>query len=330
MTMMRSLVASWFFDRKIEEKRGVTVTDSGIPEVKPSPSVNGLLSQPLSKISGTVKSTTKSSPAWDEDWGPTTKGTATSLQNSRNNIPSTQPDLGFQPIQVNSLQSQFSTTPAVSSQQTALSCPPVDIEWPPRASTGVSPQLGDDNKQLNAGTSSTSSFNDIDIFADWPPRPTGSVSGAGASNNGTIGQPDNKNGSYPISSTPNSMSFQMNSNNSWAFDTHSSIEPIRQNQGNLTESAGSLGSGGLTAQSSIGFLKQSQGIPASGTYTDKKSTDLGSIFASSKNDQFAPRLAPPPSTAVGRGRGRGRVASSASRASHAKSQTEQPPLLDLL
>lgn len=316
--------------RKIEEKRGVTVTDSGIPEVKPSPSVNGLLSQPLSKISGTVKSTTKSSPAWDEDWGPTTKGTATSLQNSRNNIPSTQPDLGFQPIQVNSLQSQFSTTPAVSSQQTALSCPPVDIEWPPRASTGVPPQLGDTDKQLNAGTSSTSSFNDIDIFADWPPRPTGSVSGAGASNNGTIGQPANKNGSYPISSTPNSMSFQMNSNNSWAFDTHSSIEPIRQNQGNLTESAGSLGSGGLTAQSSIGFLKQSQGIPASGTYTDKKSTDLGSIFASSKNDQFAPRLAPPPSTAVGRGRGRGRVASSASRASHAKSQTEQPPLLDLL
>lgn len=330
MTMMRSLVASWFFDRKIEEKRGVTVTDSGIPEVKPSPSVNGLLSQPLSKISGTVKSTTKSSPAWDEDWGPTTKGTATSLQNSRNNIPSTQPDLGFQPIQVNSLQSQFSTTPAVSSQQTALSCPPVDIEWPPRASTGVSPQLGDDNKQLNAGTSSTSSFNDIDIFADWPPRPTGSVSGAGASNNGTIGQPANKNGSYPISSTPNSMSFQMNSNNSWAFDTHSSIEQIRQKQGNLTESAGSLGSGGLTTQSSTGFLKQSQGIPASGTYTDKKSTDLGSIFASSKNDQFAPRLAPPPSTAVGRGRGRGRVASSASRASHAKSQTEQPPLLDLL
>ncbi|XP_059449975.1 SCY1-like protein 2 A [Corylus avellana] len=311
--------------RKIEEKRGVTVTDS---EVKPSPSVNGLTSQAPSKISGTVKSTTKSSPAWDEDWGPSAKGTATSLQNSRNNIPSIHTDLGFQPIQVNSVQSQFSTTPAVSSQQTALSCPPVDIEWPPRASTEVTPKLGDSEMQLNAGTSSTSSFDDI--FADWPPRSTGSVSGAKPTNNGTIGQPNNKNGSYPISSTPNSMSFQMNSNNSWAFDTLNSVEPVRQNQLNLTQTAGSLGSGGLIAQSSIGFLKQSQGIPASSTYTDKKSTDLGSIFASSKNEPSALRLAPPPSTAVGRGRGRGRAASSASRASHAKSQTEQPPLLDLL
>jgi SCY1-like protein 2 len=325
VTMMRSLVASWFFDRKIEEKRGVTVTDS---EVKPSPSINGLTSQAPSKISGTVKSTTKSSPAWDEDWGPSTKGTATSLQNSRNNIPSTHPDLGFQPIQVNSLQSQFLTTPAVSSQQTALSCPPVDIEWPPRASTEVTPQLGDSEKQLNTGASSTSSFDDI--FADWPPRSTGLVSGAKSANNGTIGQPTNKNGSYPISSTPNSMSFQMNSNNSWAFDTLSSVEPVRQNQANATQTAGSLGSGGLIAQNSIGFLKQSQGIPAPSTYTDKKSTDLGSIFASSKNEPSAPRLAPPPSTAVGRGRGRGRAVSSASRASHAKSQTEQPPLLDLL
>jgi SCY1-like protein 2 len=63
-------------------------------------------------------------------------------------------------------------------------------------------------------------------------------------------------------------------------------------------------------------------IFASSTYTNKKSTDLGSIFASKKNELFVPRLAPWPSTTVGKGRVRGRAASLASRASHAKSQTE--------
>ncbi|KAF3944446.1 hypothetical protein CMV_029081 [Castanea mollissima] len=314
--------------RRIEEKRGVTVTDSGIPEVKSSPSVNGLLSQEsLSKVSGTVSSTMKGSPAWDEDWGPTTKGRATSLQNSTNNNPSTNPVLGFQPIQVTSLQSQSSMIPTISSQQTAVSCPPVDIEWPPRVSSAVTPQLEDGEKQLNAGGSSTSSFDDVDPFADWPPRPTGSVSGAGMYNNGTTGQPTNKYGSSSVSSTSNSMNFQMNN---WGLNSHSSFEPIRENQGNPTLTTGSLGVGGINPLSSIAYLKQSQGIPASGTYTDKKLTDIGSIFASSKNEQSAPRLAPPPSTVVGRGRGRGRGASLASRTSHAKSQSEQPPLLDLL
>ena len=304
------------------------MTDSGIPEVKPSPSVNGLLSQEsLSKVSGTVSSTMKSSPAWDEDWGPTTKGRATSLQNSTNNNPSTNPVLGFQPIQVTSLQSQSLMIPTISSQQTAVSCPPVDIEWPPRVSSAVTPQLEDGEKQLNAGASSTSSFDDVDPFADWPPRPTGSVRGAGMYNNGTMGQPTNKYGSSSVSSASNSMNFQMNN---WGLNSHSSFEPIRENQGNPTLTTGSLGGGGINPLSSIAFLKQSQGIPASGTYTDKKSTDIGSIFASSKNEQSAPRLAPPPSTAVGRGRGRGRGASLASRTSHAKSQSEQPPLLDLL
>jgi SCY1-like protein 2 len=332
LAVIKSLMVSWFYDRKIEEKRGVTVTDSGIPEVKPSPSVNGLLSQASSKVSGTVNSTVKSSPTWDEDWGltPTTKGPATSLQNSTNN-PSTNPVLGFQPIPVTSLQSQSSMIPTMSSQQTAVSCPPVDIEWPPRASSRVTPQIEDAEKQLNAGASSTSSFDDIDPFADWPPRPTGSVSGAGTYNNGTMGKPTNKYGSSSLSSTSNkSMNFQTNTNSTWAFNTHSSLEPIRENQGNPTLTSGSLGGGGVNPLSSIAFLKQTQGIPASDNYTDKRLTDIGSIFASSKNEQSAPRLAPPPSTAVGRGRGRGRGASSASRTSHAKSQSEQPPLLDLL
>ncbi|KAF2290566.1 hypothetical protein GH714_014440 [Hevea brasiliensis] len=58
---------------------------------------------------------------------------------------------------------------AVPGQQTTASCPPVDIEWPPQASSGVTPQLRDADKQLNTGASSSSSFDDLDPFANWPP-----------------------------------------------------------------------------------------------------------------------------------------------------------------
>ncbi|KAF3440970.1 hypothetical protein FNV43_RR19256 [Rhamnella rubrinervis] len=312
--------------RKIEEKRGVTVTDSGIPEVKPSLPVNGMQSHASSK---TNTSTTKSNSAWDEDWGPITKQRAASLQNSTNNIPtSTDPVLGKQPIQVTSLQVQSLPIPAVSNNQTAASCPPVDIEWPPRTSSGAAPQYGDAEKQLNTGASSTSSFDDIDPFADWPPRSSGSaVSGVGISNNGTLGVPATKYGSSSNPNTSNNMNFQSHNNSSWTFDTQSSIEQMRPNQSNSLNT-GSLGSGSVIPQSSIGFLKQNQGMAASSTYTDKKPTDLGSIFATSKNEQTAPRLAPPPSTAVGRGRGRGRGTSRSSQVKPPSS--EQPPLLDLL
>ncbi|KAI5311668.1 hypothetical protein L3X38_040841 [Prunus dulcis] len=309
--------------RKIEEKRGVTVTDSGIPEGKPSASANGLQSQVPGKISGTVATAANGSPGWDEDWGPIRKQPSNSLQNSTNSITSTYPIQGIEPIQVTSSRT------AVSSQQTPVSCPPVDIEWPPRASSGVTP-LGDAEKQSNAGASSSSSFDDIDPFANWPPRPSGSVSGTGPSNNGAIESPRNKYGPNSLSSTSNSMNLYSNDNDSWAFGTQSSVEQIGLNQGNATLNTGSLGSSGFNPQSSIGFLKQTQSISASSAYTDKKSADLGSIFASGNNAQRAPRLAPPPSTAVGRGRGRGKGASSVSRSSHAKSASEQPPLLDLL
>lgn len=69
---------------------------------------------------------------------------------------------------------------------------------------------------------------------------------------------------------------------------------------------------------SIGFLRNNQ-----------KTTDLGSIFASSSKSPQAPRLAPPPQTAVGRGRG-GRNQGQSGRQSRPKPSSEQPPLLDLL
>lgn len=319
----------WVYYRMIEEKRGVTVTDSGIPEVKSSSFLNGLQSQASSITSGTVAPASKSSTSWDEDWGTIRKGPAAAHQPTTSNPSSTPSISGSQPIHLMSSHSQSSMISTVSSQQTAVSCPPVDIEWPPRAALGVTPKLGDRDKQLNAGASSTSSFDDADPFADWPPPTSGISGGSLTSNNGTIGPLANNYSSSLITSTPNSMNFQTNGNDSWVFNDRSSFEPLKPNQGTSILNANSLNSG-LNPQNSIGFLKQSQGMSTLGSYSDKKSTDLGSIFGSSKNEQTAPKLAPPPSTAVGRGRGRGRGGTSTSRSSHAKPQSEQPPLLDLL
>ncbi|KAF2290581.1 hypothetical protein GH714_014520 [Hevea brasiliensis] len=146
------------------KKRGVTVTDSGVPEVKTAPFPNGLQSQALSKTSGTVPPASKKS----------------------------------------------SLISAVPGQQTTASCPPVDIEWPPRASSSVTPQLRDADKQLNTGASCSSSFDDLDPFANWPPRPSGSSSASGTSNNGSLGSMGNNYSTSLNASMPNNMNFQAN------------------------------------------------------------------------------------------------------------------------
>ncbi|KAJ4713856.1 ARM repeat kinase family protein [Melia azedarach] len=266
--------------RKIEEKRGVTVTETGFPEVKTTPVPNGLQSQALGKTGGPVPSAAKSSSSWDEDWGPVTKGSANSHQPSVSNTSSTKTVSGHR-----LLQSRNSQSPDIEKQQ------PI------------------------AGVSSSPSFDDIDPFADWPPRRSGTSSGLGTPSNGNIGLPTNSFSSSLTTNTSNNTSFQTNGNNSWASNNNSS-----------TLNTVSLSSGGVNNLNSIAYLKQSQ------THnTDKKSVDLGSIFGSSRTEQTAPRLAPPPSTAVGRGRVRGRGATnSTSRPSHVKPSSEQPPLLDLL
>uniref|UniRef100_A0A6M2E672 Protein kinase domain-containing protein n=1 Tax=Populus davidiana TaxID=266767 RepID=A0A6M2E672_9ROSI len=314
--------------RMIEEKRGVTVTDSGIPEVKSSSFPNGIQPQASSKTSGTVAPAAKGSTSWDEDWGPVSKGSATAHRALASNSSPTPSISANQPVQLTFLQSESPMTSAVSSRQTAVSCPPIDIEWPPRASSTVT-QLDIGNKQMDAGATSTSSFNEIDPFADWPPRPSGTSSGSGASNNGTTGLQPNSYSSNLITNTPDIMNFQNKGNISWAFNNQSSLDPLKPNQGTSAVNSGSLNSG-PNPQSSIGFLKQNQNTSILGSYNNTKPTDLGSIFGSSKNEQTAIKLAPPPSSAVGRGRGRGRGGTSTLRSSHAKPQSEQPPLLDLL
>lgn len=314
--------------RMIEEKRGVTVTDSGIPEVKSSSFPNGIQPPASSKTSGTVAPAAKGSTSWDEDWGPVSKGSATAHRALASNSAPTPSISANQPVQLTFLQSESPMTSAVSSRQTAVSCPPIDIEWPPRASSTVT-QLDIGNKQMDAGATSTSSFNEIDPFADWPPRPSGISSGSGASNNGTTGLQPNSYSSNLITNTPDIMNFQNKGNISWAFNNQSSLDPLKPNQGTSAVNSGSLNSG-PNPQSSIGFLKQNQNTSILGSYNNTKPTDLGSIFGSSKNEQTAIKLAPPPTSAVGRGRGRGRGGTSTLRSSHAKPQSEQPPLLDLL
>lgn len=304
-----------FHYRKIEEKRGVTVTDSGIPEVKSSLLSNGLQSQALDKTSGTVASATRSNPSWDEDWGPITKGSTNSHQSSISNSSSTRTVSSNQPIQSVPVQLQPSIVAAISSPQAAESCPAVDVEWPPRATSVMNSQSREGEKQQpNAGLSSSSSFDEIDPFADWPPRRSGASSGSGTPSNGNMGAMTNNFSSGLMTNTLNSMNFQTNGSNSWASNNHTSA---------LNTS--SLNSGGLNNLNSIGFMKQTQSINS-----DKKSNDLGSIFSSSKTEQTAPKLAPPPSNVVGRGRGRGRGVITTSRPSHVKPSSEQPPLLDLL
>lgn len=317
--------------RMIEEKRGVTVTDSGIPEVKSSSFPNGIQPQASSKTSGTVAPAAKGSTSWDEDWGPVSKGSATAHRALASNSLPTPSISANQPVQLTFFQSESPMTSAVSSRQTAVSCPPIDIEWPPRASSTVT-QLDIGNKQMDAGATSTSSFNEIDPFADWPPRPSGTSGGSGASNNGTTGLQPNSYSSNLTTNTPDIMNFQNKGNISWAFNNQSSLDPLKPNQGTSAVNFGSSLNSGPNPQSSIGFLKQNQNTSTLGSYNHTKPTDLGSIFGSSKNEQTAIKLAPPPSSAVGRGRGRGRGMGGTStlRSSHAKPQSEQPPLLDLL
>ncbi|KAG8633538.1 SCY1-like protein 2 isoform X2 [Manihot esculenta] len=323
--------------RMIEEKRGVTVTDSGIPEVKPTPVPNGLHSQASSKTSGTVARASQNSASWDEGWGPVSNGPTTMNQPSISKSLSTPSISSNQPIQLTSLQSESSLITAVSGQQTATSCPAVDIEWPPQASSGVTPKLDYVDKQSQASNMQTtsSSFDDLDPFADWPPRPSGTSTASGTSTNGSLGSLANNCGTNLKASTDNSMSFQANGNNSLAFNNPQSVESLKSIQKTSTIDVGSLNSG-HNPQSSIGFMKQNQDISTLDSYNDGRSMDLGSIFGSSKKGQLAPKLAPPPSTTAGRGRvrvrgrGRGRGTTSTSRPNHAKPHSEQPPLLDLL
>ncbi|KAF8062815.1 hypothetical protein N665_1195s0003 [Sinapis alba] len=289
--------------RKIEEKRGVTVNDSGTPEVKPQSVANGVQFQSSAQTPEKVASAAKSSPAWDDDWGSSSKDSAVGNPASSQHVTNNQ-------FNKSSNQSQPSTISTFPNK--ATTCPPVDIEWPPRQSSNLTAPAIADETQLNTGPSSTPGFDELDPFANWPPRPNNNVSVASTGlNNGT--------------SFSNNLPVQTASNDNWAFSSaslSSSLNPPQQR------------SSGVSARNqdpinSFSLPKQSQGMSSfnSGSYNNQKPADISSIFGSSKTGQPAMKLAPPPSTAMGRGRGRGRGGTGSSTA---KSNGSQPSLLDLL
>ncbi|KAJ8526428.1 hypothetical protein K7X08_028905 [Anisodus acutangulus] len=313
--------------RKIEEKRGVTLSDSGSPavNVKSSLTVDGQMPGQVNKTIASSQSTTKRSPSWDEDWIPP-RGPSTTIQSSTT-LPAQSTTAG-QSIQVTSEPSQSSLTSGVPSQPQSPSCPAVDVEWPPRPSSLGTTTLGDSEKQPENKGALGSSLDDIDPFANWPPRPSGSSATSHSLNNGTMAPFANRAVSNNSATLLNGLNSQTNGLDSWAFSNPISSQPLKQNQG-ITSHTDSLRSGGLNTQSSLGFMKHSQG--SSALNANGRATDIGSIFSLNKGEQTAPRLAPPPSTAVGRGRGnQGHVRSSTLGSGNAKSHTEQPPLLDLL
>ncbi|KAK8943832.1 hypothetical protein KSP40_PGU013203 [Platanthera guangdongensis] len=132
--------------RKIEGKRGVTLTEFRTSEAKASPSLsNELHSESYQKLRGPVPAVKKST-SWDEDWGTTL---------------STQ-----------------STTNHFHRQQTA-SDHPVDVDWQPQkfSSSFASQSLVEGELKRDYGDHN---IDDIDPFANWPHRLNDSVASLGS------------------------------------------------------------------------------------------------------------------------------------------------------
>uniref|UniRef100_A0A0D3ER89 Protein kinase domain-containing protein n=1 Tax=Oryza barthii TaxID=65489 RepID=A0A0D3ER89_9ORYZ len=330
---------------KIEEKRGVTVTDNGNTEVKVSSSLaNGIHSEPLSRgVGQTEQIQAAKGAAWDEDWGPTKKASTPSQSsdsNARMKQPSDPFDFSTQTKQPSALPFDFSTqqpkpssaipqvTPATispapslpslqslapsSGPQTSGSCVPVDIEWPPRKNTSSDFNAPlSVSEQSKSGGLSSDGLADIDPFADWPPKAS---SGASIS---AVGHLSSTSQSISGLSTGN-IGFSGNSGSLGQMKTNQMSWSAKPNTTNL-----------MAVNSTGNYLNQGNSALGFGNPIGGRST--GSL--SSSTTQGPPRLAPPPSASVGRGRGRNQGQSALSRASrtpHSNVSSEQPPILDLL
>ncbi|KAE8821029.1 SCY1-like protein 2 [Hordeum vulgare] len=354
---------------KIEEKRGVTVTDNGHTEVKVSPSIsNGIHSKPTSGGMGqTGQMPAAKSTSWDEDWGPTKKTSAPTLSfdssvqtkqpskdpfdfSTQTNQPLTLPfDLSTQMKQPSTVtQVAASTIPSAqplpslqslapsSGHQTSGSCVPVDIEWPPRMSTSSDFNAPfSANKDSKSGELSNNGVDDVDPFADWPPKASSAASISAVerlpSTNQSISGLNTGNMGFGGSSTSlgqmktNQVSWSAKPNNTNIMGMNSTVSYL--NQGNS-----SLGYGNPIGGPSAGLSNAAS--PIAGQSIRQPKSDFGSLSQLSSGTQGPPRLAPPPSSAaVGRGRGRNQGQSGLSRASRTPNSnvsSEQPPFLDLL
>ncbi|KAH0463253.1 hypothetical protein IEQ34_007835 [Dendrobium chrysotoxum] len=288
--------------RKIEEKRGVTLAEYGTSEARVSPSLsNELHSGPYQKQCGSVQDAKKTT-AWDEDWGPINRQNTSASGPLASNWISKQSVSASQAISTIPLQSSMA---AVNQQITSIS--PVDVQWPPPYSSSVfvSQSVTNDKMNLNSGGTSSRTFDDINPFANWPPRPSGSSS-----------YMPNNNGRSISSDGFGTHNFDFSSNNNVVGSKpyQESVPSINNNQSSLNK----IVSGNTPDSLSLGL---GQPIVA------KANLGIGSIFVSANSTRpAAPKLAPPPLTAIGRGRGRNQVSLS----SQTKPSSEQSPILDLL
>ncbi|XP_051224938.1 SCY1-like protein 2 A [Lolium perenne] len=353
---------------KIEEKRGVTVTENGSAEVKVSPSMsNGIHSKPTSGGLGqTAQMPAAKSTSWDEDWDPTKKTSAPSLSfdsssqtkepskdpfdfSTQTNQPSTLPfDLGTQTKRPSTV-SQVATATIPSAQplpplqslapssgpQNSGSCVPVDIEWPPRMSTSSDFNAPFSmNMDTKSGELSNDGLNDVDPFADWPPKTStaSSISAAGRlpSTNQSISGLNA--GNIGFGGSSNTLGQMKTNQVSWsAKPNHSNVMGMNSTAGYLNQGNSSLGFGNPIGGPSSGLSNPA--IPYAGQSMRQPQPDFGSLSQSSSGTQGPPRLAPPPSAAVGRGRGKNQGQSALSRASRtpqSNAASGQPPFLDLL
>ncbi|ERN13896.1 SCY1-like protein 2 [Amborella trichopoda] len=285
--------------RKIEEQRGVAVTELGVSQMGAKTfAANGSLAQPIETKPNTDNSSSikLGSSAWDEDWPSIVKGPSASQPPQINN-----PSFNSRPL----TPTPWPSMPTPPNTQNSPSCPPVDIEWPPStASTSYEFSTSESEKPKTnpTGALDNHTLEDLDPFANWPPpRSSSQKQGLGTSNVKGI-----------------------------TFATSNTIGFPKENQG-------SLGNMPMNTDSYLGLPYKNQGavfdIGGSnnfvGSFADKKEADVGSIFVSPKNEQTPLRIAPPPPSGKGRGRGRSQV-SVPSRPRHTQSPTEQPSLMDLL
>lgn len=330
----------------------MTVTDNGSTEVKASPSLaNGIHSEPMS---GQIPAA-KSSSAWDEDWGPTKKTSAPSLSvdsSAQAKQPSTDPfDFGIHTKQSTTLSFDLSTQtkqPSIVSQATAAtippaqpfssgpqtsgSCVPVDIEWPPQRSSSSDYNAPlSVNKENDSARLSSDGLDDIDPFADWPPKPSSVTSISATEHRPSTNQNISgfSSGNIGFGGSGNSIGQMKSNQMNWS--NTSSLMGMNSTGSYLNQGNTALGFGNPIGGLGTGLPNPSS--TSTGQSMIQPKSDFGSLSMSGSNATHGPpRLAPPPSASVGRGRGRNQGQSALSRAQrpHSSPSSGQQPILDLL
>eukprot|EP01018_Ginkgo_biloba_P000863 Gb_28329 [translate_table: standard] len=319
--------------RKIEEKRGMTLNESGPSSLDmSSPSlsgVNGSNIDPLKTMGVTAASGGITSTSWDsEDWGSIAKGprsVGTANMSTFDGHSSSNTSL-VASVQSSSAISEIQPALFMPSASVSSSCPPVNIEWPPPTVQSTAPT------SFNFQTGPTSAFTE---FGSWS-----SGSGSGPPLQDLANKKSMSNGLANVS-----VGSGIAIDN---FDPFADWPPRTNNNNNnkTREPIGGLGpmrsSVNVPVQnpgSSLSLPALSANIPNSylSANPDQRQTDIGSIFATSKTEPATLKIAPPPASGIGRGRGRGRGkgrnqihSSRSSQGGNSQPPADQPPLLDLL